>query len=43
MGRYEGKDEKLNGKIKLSSAGLVYKFFGRDILSNVLKEVLKQI
>lgn len=32
-------DTQDNGGIKLSSAGLIYKFYGKEVLTNILKEV----
>ncbi|CDW84406.1 UNKNOWN [Stylonychia lemnae] len=32
-------DTKDNGGIKLSSAGLIYKYFGKEVLANILQEV----
>eukprot|EP00347_Sterkiella_histriomuscorum_P010961 403374276 len=32
-------DTAENGGIKLSSAGLIYKYFGKEVLTNILKEV----
>ena len=36
--KFDEKDEELN-KIKLSSAGLVWKYLGKDILINVLQKI----
>ena len=35
------KEQRQKEKIKMSSAGLVYKFYGKEILINILKEVFK--
>ena len=32
-------DTKDNGGIKLSSAGLIYKYFGKEVLANIIEEV----